>query len=152
MSVVICGSWGCGIVLFTMYTILILYTVSDSWNEFLHTYMTQWTSRITKWVLANDPTHPVLVVRYEDLKQDTVREIERMLDFLHIPYNKGDLPLILAADFNTFKRPHNRNNDFEHYTSAQKVHMKSTLMNVINLTQEKNMTHLLRLTDYLSKF
>lgn len=126
-----------------------MYAVSKSWEEFLHTYMDHWVNRITNWVLDNDPVHPVLVVHYEDLKQDAVREVQRMLDFLHIPFNKEDLPRILVADFNTFKRPHNSNSDFEHYTSAQKVHMKSTLTHVIKMTEAKNKTHLLKLNDYL---
>ena len=37
--------------------------------------------------MTADLNHPVLAVKYEDLRLDTVPEFERILDFLQAPYS-----------------------------------------------------------------
>lgn len=123
--------------------------VSDSWDEFLHSYMTFWVERVQNWVLVeHSGDHPVMVVRYEDLKQNTTKEVGRMLSFLQIPLSSEDLAQRLKEDFTTFRRSHSEG-DFEHYTAAQKLHLKSSLQHAIGLAAENNMTQVLRLNDYL---
>ena len=54
-----------------------VFTDSSDWDKFLHTYMTACSSESQMWVLNQQPSHPVMVVRYEDLKTDTMKEMER---------------------------------------------------------------------------
>ena len=49
--------------------------------------------------------NPVLLVKYEDLKNDVVHEIKRMLDFLSYPY-KG-LLICIHRDHNACRCPQN---------------------------------------------
>ena len=43
--------------------------------------------------------------RYEDLKTDVVTNVEKMLSFLHFPYNDGQVKeRLLNGDFTKFKR------------------------------------------------
>ena len=41
----------------------------------LHTYMKEWSTRLRLWVIDQDK-YPVHILRYEDLKRDTVVEME----------------------------------------------------------------------------
>ena len=105
--------------------------------------------RIQKWVLQKNAEHPVLLVRYEDLKSNTIREVERMLVFLQRPFDADELSSRLAEDFTTFKRPHYTQNSFERYTSTQRLYMDAVLLQGIEYTQNSNMTHVLKLNEYL---
>ncbi len=90
-----------------------------------------------------------MVVRYEELKQDPVKEVGRMLSFLHLDLSPEDLSQRLKADFTTFRRPHSEQSDFEHYTDEQKLLMRSFLQCAIQLAQEGNKTNVLKLDEYL---
>lgn len=124
-------------------------TDSNGWDEFLHTYMKAWVKRIQNWVLKVLPEHPVLVVRYEDLKIDSTREVERMLAFLQLPFSSDQVSQKLEEDFTTFKRVHSDESEFEHYTDDQRDHINSAILQVVELAEASNMTHVLRLNEYL---
>lgn len=129
--------------------VCVVHTDSNGWDEFLHTYMKAWVKRIQNWVLKVLPEHPVLVVRYEDLKIDTTREVERMLAFLQLPFSSDQVSQKLEEDFTTFKRVHSDESEFEHYTDDQRDHIKSAILQVVKLAEASNMTHVLRLNEYL---
>lgn len=108
-------------------------------------------NRILNWALNLSPQHQVLVVRYEDLKQDTMKEVERMVTFLGLPFNEEAVTQRLAEDFTVFKRLHKQEDDFKRYTDDQTVHMRSVVLKAIKLVKDKNMAHIIRLNDYLKK-
>lgn len=114
--------------------------------------MTLWVERIQNWVLNRPSGHPVIVVRYEDLKQDTMMEVGRMLGFLNLHISSENLSQRLEKDFTTFKRPHCEMCDFTHYTVNQKLCMKSSLQHAVHLAEEKNMTSVFKLNEYLKEF
>ena len=69
------------------------YTGTNSdWNDFVHEQALIWERTVLAWV-SNNHNHPVLVVKYEDLKNETVAELKRMLDFLQVP-SKWTLTII----------------------------------------------------------
>ena len=74
-----------------------------------------------------------------------------MLDFLNINYNKEDLGNKLRDDFTIFKREHSQD-DFEHYSPQQKLHMKPVLQEAIRMAEEGNKAEILRLHEYLGSF
>ena len=104
--------------------------------------------RLKNWVIDSSHDRPVLVVRYEDLSNNTVGEVGRMLNFLNITYDEKELGEKLRTDFTLFKRKHN-SDDFEHYSSAQKQYVKSVLLQAIEMAEEVNKAELLRLNEYL---
>ena len=124
---------------------------SKKWNYFLHKYFDLWMKRIENWVLKVSSDHPVLVVRYEDLKEKPVQEIIRMLSFLKVPFTEGDLLVRMRDDYVTFKRKHDERDSFEHYTSDQKTHIKSIILEAIKLAEKNSMQHVLNLSEYLNK-
>ncbi len=89
------------------------------------------------------------VIRYEDLKKNTQREVKGMLSFLRVPFNEEELPVLLRDDFTTFKRAHDERDAFEHYTLQQKGYIKSVLEQTIELAEKSNMLHILRIDEYL---
>ena len=74
---------------------------------------------------ARTLNYPLLVVRYEDLKSDKVRQVTRMLDFLNVNYSKVDVEQRLQEDFSAVRRNHSC--DFDHFTENQKLYMRSMI-------------------------
>ena len=126
------------------------YIGTPQWNKFVHDFTREWKSRVKNWIIDQD-SHPVLVVRYEDLKQDTIGEVKRMLNFLKIPCDEQEIEERLREDFGTFHRKHT-DDDFEHYNSAQKMYIKSQLIETIRMVETKHKSDVLRLDDYLTPF
>ena len=91
------------------------------------------------WVINSTEHHPTLVVRYEDLKQNTIREVKRMLDFLQFPYKEEVMEERLEKDFSQFRRKHR--GSFEHFTTQQREHvMKCVQSSRTELEQQLHMT------------
>ncbi len=66
-----------------------------------------WPELFIEWVLANSDrhtTHPVLVVRFEDIKSDSLAAVGRMLDFLSVPYSEEELKGKLGSGFELVHR------------------------------------------------
>ena len=71
-------------------------------------------------------TWPVLRVFYEDLQVNATHEVERMLDFLGIPYSSQELQWRLRN--NGFQKLHRQhNNSFNPFTTDQHMFMKASL-------------------------
>ena len=104
---------------------------------------------LQNWVIS-EIQHPVHVVRYEDLQQDTVGEVERMLNFLNVSYNKLDMESKLKEDFGTFHRKHDPSSENEHYTPEQREVVRRALAKAITMAKAHNKSSLLRLDDYLT--
>ena len=79
------------------------------------------------WVL-NNHRHPVLVVKYEDVKNDTETEIAKMLNFLQVPYSRSRLREVVARGYSAYKRPHGE--EFEHYTREQRASVRAAIVRV----------------------
>ena len=83
-------------------------------------------------LLVNNTHHPVLLVKYEDLKADTYHEVERMITFLNVEL-KNNFQASLKEGFHKFHRNHTYT--FEHYTPEQKLHMNSVILRVAQYLQ-----------------
>ena len=99
------------------------------------------------WVLS-DHKHPVHVVNYEDLKRDTVGEVEKILDFLQFPYSHDELAERLREDYTVFQRPHT-NDTFEHFYPEQKEKLRTTLLTVMAAAKDSGKADLFHFDEYL---
>ncbi len=52
-----------------------------NWNFFVNDRIQKWVKEFN-WIIGCPDDRDVILVRYEDLKQNVTREIGRMLDFL----------------------------------------------------------------------
>ena len=62
---------------------------------------------VAKWL--NVTRIPVLIVGFENLKNDTYTELKRMLDFLGYPYSKDNVLCAIKSPSDNFHRKHTNN-------------------------------------------
>ena len=118
-----------------------------AWNEYILTRMVKWQNYITNLILRAPTGCPRLVVRYEDVQRDRVREVERMLDFLYIRYTKETLKEKLEKDFTIFQRKSRP--EFEHFTILQVEHIQQVLTTVLEQLKKENNGVTFRIEEYL---
>ena len=135
---------------YTRYSSIIVVSLlaeGKKWDGFLRLYLKEWRERLEHWVINQD-THPVHVLRYEDLQRDTPGEIKKVLDFLHVSYDLNILKGNLMEDYSEFHRPH-KNSSFEHYSLQQKQLLRSVMIDTTELAERKGKAKLLQLNEYL---
>lgn len=108
--------------------------------------MNRWVNTIRHWFIFNDK-HPVLVVKYEALKENSVHEVQRMLDFLDVGYE--DLEEKIRTGFDVFRRKHN-GEEFDHFTTEQRLHVNEGVKAIETLLAISNKSHLLDVSQYIS--
>ena len=64
---------------------------------------------------------PVLIIGYENLKNDTYTELKKMLDFIGYPYTEDDLSCAVKSAAETFHRNHTRKNLHPYSAELQRV-------------------------------
>ena len=120
---------------------------NKEWNSFFEEYLEQWIERLSNWVFDNH-SHPVHVVSYEDLENDTVREVEKILDFLHFQYSHEEVTERLREDFANFKRSHGKV-EFQYFSPEQKDKLRETLMTAVKAASDAGKTDLFHFSEYL---
>ena len=90
------------------------------------------------WVINSTDHHPTLVVRYENLKQNTIRQVKTMLDFLQFSYKEEVMEEQLEKDFRQFRRKHR--GSFEHFTTKQRERNMCRVQEHADLEQQLHVT------------
>ena len=116
------------------------------WEEFLLRQANRWRAMIRNWVIKRQQ-HPVLVVKYESLKNEPIEQSKRMLDFLGVSYSDLQLESLLS-EVKTFHRNHSH--DFDHYTPSQRDYVESVVKGTISLLQTNRLSDVVNISDYLS--
>ena len=112
-------------------------------------YIEAWKDRIENWLIQNYTR--LHIIRFEDLKRDTLKEVIKMLDFLNISYiSKKDIYGRICKGYTEFKRPHNMDYSFEHFTWEQKNYIRSILQETKMFVIRADREHLMELDDYFS--
>lgn len=91
----------------------------------------------------------MLVTRYEDLKQDTLSQVIRMLDFLNWNYSWSELAVKLRDGFNIFRRNHTDTDKSEYYTREQRLKVNGVIKETASHLENFQQDHLFKLHDYL---
>jgi len=98
----------------------------SDWDVFVKNMTTRWSKTLLQWLT---PDHPVLLTRYEDIHRNTVHEVERMLEFLKVPYHHLDLEKKLSTGFTSFRRSHGSSLDNrKFYSRSQSLRIKEVLI------------------------
>lgn len=112
----------------------------------------RWKNMITNHVIYRRQTHPLLVVRYEDLKQNSLREVQRMLDFLQLTVDKDELLQRLEYNnFSHFHRNHSSSDTFEPYTASQIKYWNSVIIETETSLHSNSITDFIPLRSYIRK-
>ena len=115
----------------------------------MHSQAIEWQDTVIGW-LINNHNHPVMVVKYEDLKRDILPEVMMMLDFLEFPYSVASIMRILKKDYSEFKRQH-KNVMFEHFTPTQKAIIQTVIRNTTYILKSHGLSEICDITEYLMK-
>lgn len=73
-----------------------------------------------------------------------------MLDFLQFPYSETQLQSLVSKGYNTFKRNHSLDGDFERFTPAQRLFVNSLVRTTNTKLEEHGLADKYNLTSYLS--
>lgn len=84
--------------------------------------------RMVNHLLVKSKGRPILLVNYEDLKADPVREVKRMVDFLGYKLPESVLRERINQQFTVFYRNHTQT--FEPFTAAQMKLVNATCSRV----------------------
>ena len=87
-----------------------------NWNQFVGQQIRKWKMIAAENIL-HSKGHLVLVVLYEQLQAHPLREVERILDFLHYPYSPEAVRSAVDEGFTSFYRNHT--DPFPHFTPQQ---------------------------------
>ena len=120
-------------------------------NRYVHGAAERWKNTLLQWFgSARRFNYPLLVVRYEDLKQDKVEQVTRMLDFLHQVYNRTELAAKLEAHIDDFHRKHSPDDHYDHFTGAQRAYIISLIEDTMNRLKSMHISsEELKLKEYL---
>ena len=98
--------------------------------------MVKWQSYVNSLILGVPAGSPSLVVRYEDVQRDKVKEVERILEFLYVHYTRKNLMEKLDEDFTAFQRKSHP--QFEHFTKSQVEFIQQMLITVLGRLKKEN--------------
>ena len=98
-----------------------------------------------EWIIKWNPTTPVLVVMYEDLLNDTVGELTKMLDYLDCHVDSERVKA--AIDSSRFKRRHTMK--FQHFTADQINFLNQVIKKMQQALSDAGKTHVLSVQHYL---
>ena len=93
---------------------------------------------------------PVLVVKYEDLKSDSLTQVKRMLEFLRVPYSEEELQKRLSQDYGKFHRNKTySSSSFDPYTPEQRKYILTMIQDVVDLLKTHNNGSTFGIEEYL---
>ena len=123
---------------------------NPEWDALIHKQAKRWKNMITNLVIHRPRTHPLLVVRYEDLKKDTVEQVERMLNFLKMPIDKAELlQRLQQKSFSEFHRNHSTTSHFDLYTPSQIKYWNSVITEVETSLHSNDIVDFIPLRKYV---
>ena len=99
------------------------------------------------WIIAAKD-NPFLVVRYEDLKSNTIKEMKKVVDFLGFSHiSEADIADKLGEGYNNFYRNHT--DSFAHFTDEQKAVVRQQVKEAIKILKEQGRDNLFPIHEYL---
>ena len=90
------------------------------------------------------------MVKYEDLKSDSLTQLKRMLEFLRVPYSDEELEKRLGQDYGNFHRSMtNSSSSFEYYTPEQRKYISTMISDVVDMLKANNNGCTFGIEEYL---
>ncbi len=114
------------------------------WGDFVVRQARRWKTMLINWVV-NRNQHPVLVVKYESLQNDSISESKRILDFLGLSYGVVHTQKLNDAS-QTFHRKHK--DHFDHYTPSQRNFVHSIVTETVKILQDCDLSETIDIKDY----
>ena len=120
---------------------------NKAWDAHVREKAKRWSAEVSGMIIAGK-NNPFLVVRYEDLKIDTAKEMKKVMNFLGFSHiSESDIKERLGEGYNSFYRNHKDN--FGHYTEEQKLFVREQVENIINILREHGKENIFPIDEYL---
>ena len=124
---------------------------NSRWNNFVHRQMNTWCLRILQYTARVPKGLQSLVVRYEDIRQDAVREVSHMLDYLQFQYTHETLVERMRRDYQQFHRKESSVDYSESFTPSQRVYVEGKVREMLRTLSEKKHRVTFRIEEYLTE-
>ena len=79
---------------------------NPAWDREVKSKFHLWKVHVTQWLKKTN--FPVLIVGFDNLRNDTYTELKRMLDFLGYPYSKENILCAIKSHSERFHRKHTK--------------------------------------------
>nr|XP_006138625.1 WSC domain-containing protein 1 [Pelodiscus sinensis] len=119
---------------------------SKEWPDFVNSYASWWASHVIDWLKYGKH---LLVVHYEDLKQNLIPKLKEMVEFLNMTVTEDRLLCVENNRDGNFKRSGARQKDFEPFTQEMKDLINKYILTVEEALKRRNLTGLPR--EYLPR-
>ena len=100
-----------------------------------------------EYYFVNNVVHNKLYVMYENLLNDSLSEVRRMLEFLDFEFSESELESRLQQPFYTFQRNHTE--EFEHFTPIQRSYVNFIIESTIEALKDSEFAGQIPLEEYL---
>ncbi|KAL8199239.1 UNVERIFIED_CONTAM: WSC domain-containing protein 1 [Gekko kuhli] len=109
------------------------------WPDFVNSYASWWASHVLDWLKYG---RHILVVHYEDLKQNLVSQLQKMVAFLNVSVTEDRLLCVENNRDGNFKRSGARQKGFEPFTKEMKDLINKYIVIVDKALRDRNFTGL----------
>lgn len=135
------------------YAILLMAGNFTQWEEFVREGIHQWETMLRNWIVLRHSVakHPLLIIKYEDLKREPEAGLRQMLDFLKVDYGVEDVRRVVNSQATRlFQRtPERKPSRLSHFTATQRALVERSLRNLSKLLSNRASRSLLSVNDYL---
>ncbi|NXU57038.1 WSCD1 protein, partial [Turnix velox] len=114
---------------------------SKEWPEFVKSYASWWASHVLDWLKYGKR---LLIIHYEDLKQNLVPRLREMVEFLNMTVTEDRLLCVENNRDGNFKRSGAKQKDFEPFTQEMKDLINRYILTVDEALRGRNFTGLPR--------
>lgn len=110
---------------------MILYSGENpGWDRFVLKMTDRWKRHVRGWLL-NGRNNPLCVVKFEELQENTLKEMLRILSFYGGGKMKNhEMAAKINAGYNSFHRNHT--DTFRHFTAAQESYVVNAIQDVMD--------------------
>ena len=122
---------------------------NKDWEKHIYNKLPWWSQQTVNLLMeAKAANHPVYIVKFEDLKADTVREMKRVTDFLGFSYSEQEVSQRLEAGYSKFYRNHTTN--YSHFTSEQEQYIRDAVTTTSQFMKDNGIYDMFpRIDEYL---
>ncbi|PKU38205.1 wsc domain-containing protein 1 [Limosa lapponica baueri] len=114
---------------------------SKEWPDFVTSYASWWASHVLDWLKYGKR---LLVIHYEDLKQNLIPKLREMVEFLNVTVTEDRLLCVENNRDGNFKRSGAKQKDFEPFTQEMKDLINRYILTVDEALRGRNFTGLPR--------
>ena len=109
-------------------------------------YFTTW------YINGTAEGNAVLVVRFEDIKNNSIVYTKKILSFLHFPYSDDEVQKRMEGFEDRFGKKFHRahkNDSFDHFTKEQREKVRRCIQTAIELLRMENNGETFGIEEYL---